>query len=188
MELVYGVWAVLTACHFKKKRKKKESSQGGFLIWHALPQARSCDELEHPTSTPTARPCLPVQLTLRTVEAETQAAVCTLDGIIYGSCLLKLQSSRTGIEGSRRLALLCFFFVFFLLCTMWDILSSFEGRLSAAWCCSQSFKGCSRRWVAKVRWGQLFAFQSRYLLFFFALLCMAEVQISWEWAASLKSS
>lgn len=84
-----------------------------FLIWHALPQAQSCDELEHPTSTPTARPCPPVQLTLRTVEAEAQAAVSPLDGIIYGSCLLKLQSSRTGIEGSRRLALLCLLCFFF---------------------------------------------------------------------------
>lgn len=62
----------------------------------------------------------------------------------------------------------CFvLFSFFLLCTLWDIMSSLEGRLSAAWCCSQSFKGCSRRWVAKVRWGQLFAFQSRYLVGFF---------------------
>lgn len=84
-----------------------------FLIWHALPQARSCDELEHPTSTLTARPCPPVQLTLRMAEAETQAAVSPLDGIIYGSCLLKLQSPTTGIEGSRGLALLCFLFLFF---------------------------------------------------------------------------
>lgn len=180
----------------KRKGGKKEGSQGEFLIWHALPQAQSCDELEHPTSTPTARPCPPVQLTLRMAE---EAAVSPLDGIIYGSCLLKLQSSTTAIEGSRRLALLCFlsrslsplpFFFPSVHNVRHHEFIRGESVCSAA--PLSVLQSLLTTVISQSQMRSVFCIPEWILIYvfclFFAPLRMAEVQISWERAASLKSS